>query len=62
MKNDSIDHVLLDSEALSFLSASLPEDQGGLAHLLNLLAKDLAASGQKLDEHRPSALANEDIA
>lgn len=62
MQNDSINTVLLDSEALSFLSSSLPEEQGGLAHLLNLLAKDLAVCGQKLDERLAPALANEDIA
>lgn len=53
MNNDSASRILLSSEALSFIAAALPESSGGLAHLLNLLAQDLAASGEEIDARLP---------
>lgn len=56
---DPITRVLLQAEALETLARLLSTEQGGLAHLLELVAAEAKASGEELDEKSCSPLTEE---
>lgn len=51
--HDPITRVLSNAEALETLARLLPRDQGGLAHLLELVAADAKDCGEELNDLTP---------
>ncbi len=53
MSLDVITRLYFCAESLGMLSRLMPEQEGGLAHLLLLLSRDLAKCVAELDEKLP---------
>jgi len=50
MEVDPLVRIYSHAEALRTLAEQLPEEQGGLALILNLLGEDLGRCGAELDD------------